>query len=87
MDKYKKISGKLISSLKSKGVHLEPAATQVIIFAIAEAYSLGEEEGILIGRKKSIEEFDRIKRQMFIDLELDEHLFNEKVNNYKYNNY
>lgn len=84
MNKIDKISRKLINSLRSRGIQLDdPGVTNSIIFAIAEAYGLGEEEGILIGKKRGIERFDGAKERLLREIELDEHLFNEKVNNYK----
>lgn len=80
MDKISKISNKLISSLRSQGMHLDkPGTTNTIIFSIAEAYGLGEEEGILIGKKRAIEKFDNTKSQLLRSMELDEHLLNKKL--------
>ena len=79
MKNVDKVSKKLIDSLRSKGVNLDDSArTNVIIFAIAEAYGLGEEEGIIKGKKKAIEEMDRLKSQILRDIKLDEHLFKRK---------
>lgn len=79
MNSVDKISKKLIDNLKSQGVNLDnPERTNAIIFAVAEACGLGEEEGIIKGKKKAIEEMDRLKSHMLRNIELDEHLLNKK---------
>ena len=79
MNNIDKISKKLIHSLRSKGVNLDDSArTNAIIFAIAEAYGLGEEEGIIKGKKKAIGEMDRLKSQILRDINLNERLFKQK---------
>ena len=80
MSKYRKVSDKLIDSLKSYGVNLDkPATTNAIIFAIAEAYGMGEDDGIILGKKKAIEEIDRLKNQIIREVELDEALLNKEM--------
>ena len=79
MSKFNKISEKLIDSLKSQGIKLDnPGVTNTIIFALAESYGLGEEEGIIRGKKNAIEQMDRLKSEMLRKIELDEHLLEQK---------